>query len=738
MVTRLITKYGKLLIDILVIGLIVVAVVWINPFGIFGGNKLKLQSTANNVSSIKKIGQLITAEYYGETIATYKEAKLTLIEEDDISERGNDLFRDMKDYIIIKRIESYKPDEFILNANEVAETPEKEKKGLRRLIGSIFGRKTKKADFKREIKKHISTDKGSSKKPDGSSKNLGTPEFFNDDKETAKEVLAFYFNKNEISDADIPNYLWKLSKEILKKKDQLNNEKAFSEYINQGLDEIKGRTFSDFYYRKKEKGANLGGTKISIIGRGWVKAGFDFGALNDDNFVFDKEHAIVHIYGVHPEILAKDINPWFIPEKKVPGFQILESRKATFDQAKKVKSYCIDKLEKMAIEAGILKQAERQSKEAIKNFIGLVTNTEVKHVHFHTDSLVRFTDDILKDKLISYEEARKLDSLIPAQIKKIITLDTVTKHWISNQKKAEIQKVRLKNAITKLKKTPYLRKKNYYNRFSFIKDSIIRDSLLTNSEKEWIKTKKWEAAQILDPDDNKYLEKKLEHHIWYGDSILDFIGEYNDFILDLKKEDSLITVDKISFFKEEHKKEKKELRKSKTIRDSMSGRDVFTITEQVYKVTDVHNYVRILNLTYPIKLPLEWKKKWFSKYNENLFFPKQLSTSTDQSEVSANQLLTEIEKTRFSKLLNTTAINAKKVDGIWEIALTTNHAIDKQYSDENALIEYLANYYLKRSTEYKWFTIASNKTKQNLKNRGLDKKMKKTKKDITSFFQNLF
>ena len=64
---KLLKAIPFLLQVILVVVVIVVFAFW-DPFGIFIPTKLKLKDTPVDVQSIRDIGQLITAEYYGEVI----------------------------------------------------------------------------------------------------------------------------------------------------------------------------------------------------------------------------------------------------------------------------------------------------------------------------------------------------------------------------------------------------------------------------------------------------------------------------------------------------------------------------------------------------------------------------------------------------------------------------------------------------------------------------------------------
>jgi hypothetical protein len=67
---KIIKAIPFLLQVILVIVAVALFAFW-DPFGIFVPTKLKLKDTPVDVRSIREIGQLITAEYYGEVIGSY-------------------------------------------------------------------------------------------------------------------------------------------------------------------------------------------------------------------------------------------------------------------------------------------------------------------------------------------------------------------------------------------------------------------------------------------------------------------------------------------------------------------------------------------------------------------------------------------------------------------------------------------------------------------------------------------
>jgi len=70
---NLFTKGASLILQIIFVVVLVVIFAWYDPFDILTPTKLTLKNTPVQVESIKQIGQLITAEYYGEVISSLQE-----------------------------------------------------------------------------------------------------------------------------------------------------------------------------------------------------------------------------------------------------------------------------------------------------------------------------------------------------------------------------------------------------------------------------------------------------------------------------------------------------------------------------------------------------------------------------------------------------------------------------------------------------------------------------------------
>ena len=91
----LLFKHWKFLLDALLIIALVVLLFLLNPFGLFGDG-LSFGTTTNMVTEVRQIGQLVTAEYYGEVISSLDESRLALIEENDTQRRANQHYADLK------------------------------------------------------------------------------------------------------------------------------------------------------------------------------------------------------------------------------------------------------------------------------------------------------------------------------------------------------------------------------------------------------------------------------------------------------------------------------------------------------------------------------------------------------------------------------------------------------------------------------------------------------------------
>ncbi len=156
-------------------------------------------------------------------------------------------------------------------------------------------------------------------------------------------------------------------------------------------------------------------SRLVLIGRGWVKAGFDFGEFTGSNFRYDKSRNRIHFIGLQPQIISATINPWFIPEEGVEGFEFLIAERGARLKpvyTKMVKQRCLDKLQQQALDKRILVRSQKNAETHLKAFFSLLLNEDIAGVYFHTDFLDYTLDVILDDSVIRNEEVYTIDSSI--------------------------------------------------------------------------------------------------------------------------------------------------------------------------------------------------------------------------------------------------------------------------------------------------------------------------------------
>lgn len=724
MLTALLVKYSKSIIDVLIVLGIVIAVVIINPFNIFNGGGIKLNNTANNISSIKEIGELVTAEYYGEVISSYGKASLNIVEEEDVTEDADLLFRELKQFLLKIHLEN------------IPKSEEKEEKKERRNIFSRFIG-------------WVSSPPKSTKAISNKVLKTNFDDFYSGkselEKQRVKELLGFYFDKRNLqnkSNNAVKRWMLKLFEEV-KSRSISFSESSFNNYMMAELPDRKGSVFSDYHYEQNKKKCKKCEEKpddyLSMIGRGWVKAGIDFGIITKDNLVLDKGNRVVHLYGVYPKILDKDINPWFIPEKRVPGFQILESSgKADFYDAVKVKKNCIDKLEYRAIEAGILTQAEEQAKESIKSFIGLLTETEIKEVFFHNDDISKDIKEIVQDKFINFKEGLKLDTLIQNEIKHIKEIDTTIENWHLREKEKTLKTDRLKGIISKVKTCYYVKRPRRYTILSTL-DTILNDNVIDEKEYLTIVTKKRKVSELLKASNFNSLDTL---RIWYGENGLDYISDYNDFIERLEKGIKQ---------KEERGQE---VYWAKSIEDYYKSNDeleVFmkeidtTADKILYRtVTDSGKYLKVLKevdfntlsesgkivnrnfgqLKYEMSgFKNNWKeiigggRKSFFSRNDIDDLKRAKDDIKKKDSLKLNEFFVRIKSffpdDRLLEVKEKYKIAWDEDQDSWKIPEENLFHLNLS-ADSKAVINYILDYYIKESERFSWFTRASEKVKTSL------------------------
>ena len=99
------------------------------------------------------------------------------------------------------------------------------------------------------------------------------------------------------------------------------------------------------------------------------------------------------------KILSVELNPWFIPQRKVKGFEILNLQ-GRIDEAdiRKLKSRCKEMIRQQAEARKIVAEAKRNGEEALFNFFTLVSKDPINQVVIVSDYLdeMRFLFDTVK------------------------------------------------------------------------------------------------------------------------------------------------------------------------------------------------------------------------------------------------------------------------------------------------------------------------------------------------------
>ena len=429
----------KLLLDCVIVVAAILAFTFWDPFDIF--NTRKLRQTATLVTSIREIGELVTAEYYGEVIASWKEFKLTEPPVDETQFFAEEMYLNLKQELSNRPRK--KVNEAVVSAKaKIDDTPQKEEtyqkfiaflgtRYLRRSLERIYDARKQKVDQDLETR-----------------------------------ILKNFFD--EIDD----------EKDRIEKVYKKDGPDKIQDEIDRYLDSIPPyvEEFHQTYSMLTEKVVETGPNKrknIVFIGRGWVKAGFRFNQFDESNFVFDKASKVVHFYGLTPVILDKDINPWFIPERKVKGFELVKyTGQVNFEDAKEVKKLCKEKLLQQAgIE--ILKRAQENGNDALKSFFSLLLDEPDLSVEFHDIPHQEIYETIASDTLITIHEALAIEKFY---INKRQQIDS-----IQSREVRERELRFLGQFITRLKKLPFIQKNFSFSYYSLGAARILKDSFHIDS-----------------------------------------------------------------------------------------------------------------------------------------------------------------------------------------------------------------------------------------------------------------
>ncbi|MBV6644526.1 MAG: DUF4230 domain-containing protein [Cyclobacteriaceae bacterium] len=347
----------SLFLQIAIVAVGVFAFSFFDPFGLLSTKKQTLEDTPVTVRSIKEIGKLITAEYYGEVLTSLQEAIIEEILENADHDSVQLRFVEERFFEALNDLHDRKSNLNIRGLNQG-----------RKLYSFFYHEYT-------SVTQH--------------------PYY-----QTYLEfVIPRYFDGKDKSEIKFLKALYKSSNlegELQKIK------MSQADFAQIKTNEIGVRT-ADKKFKKSQ---------IVVLGRGWVKAGIDFGTFNERNFKYDAERKIIQLIGMRPQILVCTINPWFIPEKQIKGFEVvLATKKARKPEyMRMVKTLSMQKLRQNALHAEILEKAKDNAEENLKSFFSLLIPDGIDDVIIYDDFFSYFDASLSSDSL-STLSMQTVDSL---------------------------------------------------------------------------------------------------------------------------------------------------------------------------------------------------------------------------------------------------------------------------------------------------------------------------------------
>ncbi len=323
--------------------------------------------TANLVSSVKSIGELVSAEYFGEVIEDESTFSLdTINPEERIVQFYKDLNAVLNDFV--DDAEVYEDKKSIIDTSTL-ESLRDDYPDYYYLLSYV-------------VAKDIVD-----------SKNWVARKFRKGKMEWIEDKLIAKVNQETY------NKTFDRKRRRIK---ALFKEEAYTQY----------RLYF-FKLAKLEESNRKIKDKIIMIARGSIKAGFNFDELNDQNLIYDKGEKIVRLYGFHAEILDTIINPWFIPELKISGYEIINSPKySDYSKVIEIKETCRHRLAEQAQQAGIIQQAQIYGHEVLENFFATLLNEPDIKVVFNDLPHRELLETITEDSIIDISEAIEIGIIL--------------------------------------------------------------------------------------------------------------------------------------------------------------------------------------------------------------------------------------------------------------------------------------------------------------------------------------
>jgi len=342
--------------------------------------QVKIDDTVISLKEINDIGELITAEYYGEVLSG-----LSMI------------YYDSLDTLMKYRYEEI-VDEIGKAEDGVNETLEPKMTEVDQNNSKLSKKELKKIERKnRRLKKR---------------KNRKLLKKLR--KESSIESMASFKELKNILDVNNRKTI-----------ETLKNEKN----AQTSWDEFKAGHSEEIENYKAEVKKQITKNELIYIGRGTVKAGYDLTEITEDNILFSLTGDTIYVVDVDPKLFNVDINPWFyIPpdfqsgeadsdSATFFGFQLVyvkNPKKTTLNEINRVKTECKEILRKDAIDRHIYEKAKENAETSLQGLFSLlslepgqqVTKVFISHSKYFYDKV-----DILYDGKIDSTEVNYLKEL---------------------------------------------------------------------------------------------------------------------------------------------------------------------------------------------------------------------------------------------------------------------------------------------------------------------------------------
>lgn len=363
----------------------------------------KLKNTVLSVQEINTIGELITAEYYGEVLSGHS----LLIHENTqvIFQNSLQIIRDEMD-----KEKNVVEKEYKEKINNRKTKIKDLKKGR-----SVLFRKSRIKDLEDDVKR---LEKRRNRKIKNLANNINSHKYI-----SALELLKRFTGQNKKAIITLLN-------------SEENNSRIYQIY----------RSRIEEYISKQEK------KELVYLGRGSVKIGYDMKNIDSLNIFFSESRDTMYLINFDPYITDIDINPYFYypidetentldstslkidnTEQKVDsslhGFQLIYAKnqnKFTLNEISKLKSDCKLKLRQEALQKNVFDHAHKNAEQALEALLSLLLtdkNTHITKLIISPSKYFYYKSNYLFDSIIDENECEEIIEILKDDL---IQLDSIS------------------------------------------------------------------------------------------------------------------------------------------------------------------------------------------------------------------------------------------------------------------------------------------------------------------------